>query len=363
MSEPSDAAATGASELVSRIVISVVACGLVTWQLAETANFRPHATWLATEKARRCKRLGGTPLQWYLVSLMLLSALDGLVGVITDLTLLVSEDGGAGPVPVENVQEEIGVQLVLGKLSQLILSLMIIGLGASGWHASLASPTAANGVTRGYYQAATVLGVLSLFVRRLPAPLVLVGGVWFLQRTPKKAARKGKGGGGDADYDDGRARPSDCFSLRCVLRPLLVLAVVEAIYASVVVDDEFRRRMELSKAQAHRIIEAQTARGAAEAGQDAAEAAAMVSMLAVFDSLKPEAMLEMAQQQLGELVQFGTVAALGVSGRYAGLKHTLWPVAAAMIPGLPTSFAVVFYFLLETRQAQGGGTILPLATA
>ena len=76
-----------------------------------------------------------------------------------------------------------------------------------------------------------------------------------------------------------------------------------------------------------------------------------------------EAMLEMAQQQLGELVQFGTVAALGVSGRYAGLKHTLWPVAAAMIPGLPTSFAVVFYFLLETRQAQGGGTILPLATA
>ena len=67
----------------------------------------------------------------------------------------------------------------------------------------------------------------------------------------------------------------------------------------------------------------------------------MVSMLAVFDSLKPEAMLEMAQQQLGELVQFGTVAALGVSGRYAGLKHTLWPVAAAMTPGLPTSFAVV----------------------
>ena len=26
-----------------------------------------------------------------------------------------------------------------------------------------------------------------------------------------------------------------------------------------------------------------------------------------------------------------------------------------------SSFAVVFYFLLETRQAQGGGTLLPLA--
>ena len=47
-----------------------------------------------------------------------------------------------------------------------------------------------------------------------------------------------------------------------------------------------------------------------------------------------------------------------------GLKHTLVPVATAFVPGLPTSFSVVLYFLLETRQTHekmdGGGTLLPL---
>ena len=57
----------------------------------------------------------------------------------------------------------------------------------------------------------------------------------------------------------------------------------------------------------------------------------------------------------------GTVLVLGISGRAHGLKGTLWPIVAAFCPGLPTSFAVIFYFLLETRQAQEGGTLLPLA--
>ena len=58
--------------------------------------------------------------------------------------------------------------------------------------------------------------------------------------------------------------------------------------------------------------------------------------------------------------QIGVVIALGASGYAHGLKRTLWPVAAAFIPGLPTTFAVIFYFLLETRQTQAGGVLLPL---
>jgi hypothetical protein len=55
------AVAPGGTELLSRIVISLVACSLVTWQLAETANFQPDRAWLEYKR-----RLGGTPLQWYL---------------------------------------------------------------------------------------------------------------------------------------------------------------------------------------------------------------------------------------------------------------------------------------------------------
>ena len=99
---------------------------------------------------------------------------------------------------------------------------------------------------------------------------------------------------------------------------------------------------------------------AALAGHPEAVDPGLESVLTLFDSLRPEAMLELAQQQLGEMVQFGTVVALGCSGRYHGLKHTLWPVGCAAIPGLPTSFAVVFYFLLETRQDGHGGTLLPV---
>jgi len=118
--------------------------------------------------------------------------------------------------------------------------------------------------------------------------------------------------------------------------------------------------MEHSKHVAHEIVEAaaHSAQGLSAEEQAAADAA-VFNMLMVYDAMRPEMMLEIAQQQLGELVQFGTVVALGFSGRANGLKHTLWPVAAASVPGLPTSFAVVFYFLLETRQMQGGGTLLP----
>ena len=87
------------------------------------------------------------------------------------------------------------------------------------------------------------------------------------------------------------------------------------------------------------MVEMQQARAAAQGAESevVAEAAALQSMLAVFDSLNPETMLEMAQRQLGELVQLGVVVALGVSGKWHGLKHTMWPVAAAMVPGLAVS--------------------------
>ena len=62
-------------------------------------------------------------------------------------------------------------------------------------------------------------------------------------------------------------------------------------------------------------------------------------------------------------VQFGVVVALSLSARAHGLKNMLVPIAAALVPGLPTSFAVVLYFLLETRQTQGSSTLLPLRAA
>lgn len=74
----------------------------------------------------------------------------------------------------------------------------------------------------------------------------------------------------------------------------------------------------------------------------------------------PPQLLEIVQQQLGRLVGAGLVIALGFSGHANGLKWTRMPVVAVLVPGLPMSFAIVFYFLLETRQLQAGGTLLPL---
>lgn len=331
---PSPAGVSGV-ELAQRVVISAVACGLVTWQLAETANFRREAEWAAS-KVRCCSRLGGTPLQWHLVMLMLIAALEGVVGVVADVILLATDPSGA--IPLEKVQQELGIQLVLGKISNCILSLMIIGLGVDGWTRSTNNTWA---------KCATALGCASLVIARLPPPLVLVGGVFIMQRTPK--ARAG---------DD--ASGSGCCSLRCALRPLLMLALLEAVYASVTVDADFVRRLEETKRDAHRVVEHQQHVDAARHAVDPEQAAAIEQTLAVFDALTPETMLEMAAQQLAELVMVGTVIALGISGRSHGLKHTMLPVAAALVPGLPTAFAVVFYFLLETRQTEGGGTLLPL---
>jgi hypothetical protein len=132
---------------------------------------------------------------------------------------------------------------------------------------------------------------------------------------------------------------------------------LQASYNSFTVDDKFKVRFEHSKRLAHEIIESHAPSSHTLSTEE--QAAADAAMLMVYDAMRPDMMLEIAQQQLGELVQFGTVVALGFSGRSNGLRHTLWPVAAASVPGLPTSFAVVFYFLLETRQVQGGGTLLP----
>jgi len=80
----------------------------------------------------------------------------------------------------------------------------------------------------------------------------------------------------------------------------------------------------------------------------------------LIDVVRPEQLLEIAQMQMGELVMFGVVVALGLSGHAHGLKQVRLPILAALVPGLPTPFAVVWYFLLETRQTHGGGTLLPL---
>jgi hypothetical protein len=75
---------------------------------------------------------------------------------------------------------------------------------------------------KSYAMVATALGLASLFVRRLPPPLVLVAGVYVLsrlQRTPKEA--------GNGLEDRAAGVFSGCFSLRCALRPLLLLACIE----------------------------------------------------------------------------------------------------------------------------------------
>lgn len=56
---------------------------------------------------------------------------------------------------------------------------------------------------------------------RLPAPLLLVGGVSCLQRSTRLQAEL-------------QAEPgARCFSLRCALRPLLAVALLEALYSSI----------------------------------------------------------------------------------------------------------------------------------
>ena len=197
--------------LVTRVVISICACTLVTWQLAATASFGPSPRW-----TWRCIRVGGTPLQWYLSTLMALSVLEAVLATVADVTLYMRKDA-FGHTTASDMQEEIQLNLMMNQLSELTLSLAIIGLGISGW---------ANGLWHG--KAATALGLASLTIRTLPAPLVLVLGVSALQTTRPRGERHG----------------CSCCSLSCALKPLLALALMESLYASLVADKEFVQRMD-----------------------------------------------------------------------------------------------------------------------
>ena len=90
-----------------------------------------------------------------------------------------------------------------------------------------------------------------------------------------------------------------CCSLRCMLRPLVVLALIEAVYAAKTVDDEFRRRFDHAKGmtrQSYRVLVDEGGMG--PEGSEAFE---------LFDAMGPAQVLEMAQQQLGEVVQVRAV--------------------------------------------------------
>ena len=302
--------------LLTRSIVSIFACALITWQLQLTSSFGGAERW-----TWRCIRIGGTRLQWYLLALMALSVAEGVLAVVTDV-LLLRHAGGVASAAV--VKEEIQLSLTVAHLSELVLSLTIIGLGVNAW---------VNGAK--YARVAIALGVASLTIRRLPAPLVLVLGVTVLHRTRARTAGAGA--------DDG------CCSLSCALRPLLILALLESMYASIVVTDDLVERLDRV---AHDPALVRSLSGSDEEAR---------LTLTVLNEIRPDQMIDMAAQQLGQLVQFGVLIALGFSGRAHGLKHALVPVAAAFIPGLPVSFGIVFYFLLETRQAQGSSTLLPLA--
>ena len=319
--------------VAGRILVSMVVCALITWQLFETASFpRPTTT---AELGRLGGRIGGgTRLQWFLLALMLLSALEGIVAVALDVAAMAQSQ--AGPLTAAQMQLEVGQILAVGQVDQAILSVMIIGLGVSSWRRS---PMA---------RAAVALGTVALLSRRLPAPLVLVGGVSCLQRAPS-SSDGGGGGGGVA----GRG----CCSLRCALRPLLGLALVELLYAlypTGVLEAELHRVRDDPKLHARFDKQMEPVMRAIEPEADVEE------VWRLLDTIKPEQLIDVVQQSIGEVVELGATLALGLSGRAHGLKHTWMPMAAAFVPGLPVSFSVVFYFLLETRHTQHGGTLLPL---
>ena len=101
--------------------------------------------------------------------------------------------------------------------------------------------------------------------------------------------------------------------LLCMRACFPEISNAQAIYNSFTVDDEFKVRFEYSKRLAHEIIESAATSSHALSTEE--QAAADAAMLMIYDAMRPEMMLEIAQQQLGELVQFGTVVALGFSGR------------------------------------------------
>ena len=323
------AVGTTAGDLAGRMLVSMGVCALITWLLFETVSCpRPTTT---AELGRLGSRIGGgTPLQWFLLALMFLSALEGIVATALDMAAMAH----SGPLTAAQMQADVGQILAVGQVDQAILSVMIIGLGVSSWRRS---PMA---------RAAVALGTAALLSRRLPAPLVLVGGVSCLKRAPTSSADGG-------DSVDG----CGCCSLRCALRPVLALAFVELLYAlypTGALEAELHRVRDDPNLHARFDAQMHPVLQAIEPEADVEE------VWRLLETVRPEQLLDIVQQSIGEVVELGATLALGLSGKAHGLKHTWMPMAAAFVPGLPVSFSVVFYFLLETRHTQHGGTLLPL---
>ena len=158
MHEGSIASAPSSSDLPTRIVVSLLACSIVSWQLLETTKLPSAAG------EQRCCRMLGCPLQWWLLTLMLLSVIEGILMTLADLVLLARRDS-AGMITAADLRQELTLTLAIGHADQIIVSLMIIGLGVSGWR---------SGVK--YARVAVGLGAAALLSRRLPAPLLLLPG-------------------------------------------------------------------------------------------------------------------------------------------------------------------------------------------
>ena len=111
--------------------------------------------------------------------------------------------------------------------------------------------------------------------------------------------------------------------------------------------EEFDARMQRAKRDTDRLLDAAHVENADE-------------VRLILNMTRPEQILELGEKALGEVVQLGVVVALGLSGRAHGLRHAWMPIVAAFVPGVPNAFAIVFYFLLDTRQSGSVGTLLPV---
>lgn len=146
-SNNSSSSSPGGADLPTRIIVSLLACSIVSWQLLETTK-------LPSTGESRCSRTRGSPLQWWLLALMLISVIEGILMTLADLVLLARRDPG-GAILVADLRQELNLTLAIGHADQLIVSLMIIGLGVSGWR---------RGVK--YARVAVGLGAVALLSRR-----------------------------------------------------------------------------------------------------------------------------------------------------------------------------------------------------
>mgnify|MGYP004228302443 CR=1 FL=1 len=166
---PAPSSSGSSSNMPTRIIVSLVACSIVSWQLLETTKLP------STSERRSCCR--GSPLQWWLLALMLLSVMEGGLMTLADLVLLARRAPG-GAISAADLRQELSLTLAAGQADQIIVSLMIVGLGVSGWRRGIK-----------YARVAVALGAGALLSHRLPAPLVLVGGVSCLQRSSRLGLR------------------------------------------------------------------------------------------------------------------------------------------------------------------------------